>query len=451
MDWVLWLEADGDRVRLGGGTDDEFAHVMGSSGFGMVETVARIREGAGSGGVHIASRVSTRKMVVQMAILGGTDALIAAGLVRVVGMLRGAPKWVVEYVDGETWELPFVYKSGLELEGGTADAWLEAPLSVECPQPFWVRRRVSSFEAAMFDGGAVAFLSDVSALPISESQLITDMVVSNSGVVEAPVSWVVSGPASGDTSIAVGGRWFTIKGPLAEGDTVFVDAARDGRPVVTDASGASRYDLLGPAPKFPKLPPGDTLVELSMVGAVASTRVSTGQVEVENLSVNPKFANDLAGTDFEGDWDWSSSGAEFTGPGTGGLWQELVPPPGATKFSAGFEALGDGAHAFVSFWAGDLPLSHAVAFGDLVLAGLEIPDGCDRILAGVGFDGDAGHYSRNIFTNTPMSVAFFDGDTSVWTDWTGDPDESTSVRYVTELTGGSSIVGSFQPRKEVVY
>lgn len=303
----------------------------------------------------------------------------------------------------------------------------------------------------MFDDGAVAFLSDMATLPLSESQLISDMVVSNPGVVEAPVSWVVSGPASGDTSIAVGGRGFTIKGPLAEGETVFVDASRDGRPAVTDGTGASRYDLLGPAPKFPKLPTGDTLIELSMVGAVASARVSTGQVEVENRAVNPKFAADLAGADSEGTWAWSASGAEFTGPDVGGLWFELVPPSGATKFSAGFDATGDGCQAFVSFWAGNVPLTHSVAFGDLVLAGLDIPDGCDRILAGVGFDGDAGSYQRTILTDTPLSVAFFDGSTSTWTAWTGPVDGSTSVKYVTELTGGSSIVGSFQPRKEVVY
>ncbi|MGK0740440.1 hypothetical protein ACSHWG_00925 [Leucobacter sp. Z1108] len=279
--------------------------MFGSTGFGAIPTVQRLRAGAGVGSIHTGTRIGTRTLAVKLAVLADSGEYVGYSVERLVEMLRTSPKWVVSYPDGDEWELSFVYKSGLE--GAFSEHWLDLArytIVCEAPQPYWSRRRPESFEARMVADVAIPFLDDVAVLPVSGAEIIADMVLTNPGVADSPVSWVVSGPASGDTVIRIRGRGFTILGPLAAGERIFVDASKPGVPAVTDQTGASRYDLVGPAPKFPKLPKGDSLVELSMEGAEAGVRAATSVVEAENHAINPRFHTDLSGVEFPAGGVW---------------------------------------------------------------------------------------------------------------------------------------------------
>ena len=447
------VEAGALTVPLSLFGEGVFALVDGVAGFGAVETVNRVREGAGAGGVFLGARLSTRKLIVPILIRGEGRREVEAAASDLLQLLRAGARLCVTYPDGEVWELGVRYRSGLEgqyLRPKSSSKRWRADVALVAPDPYWRRRRADSFEARMVDDPTIPLLTDFSALPVSEAEIIGDVLVVNPGAAESPVSWVVRGPATGDTTIRVGGRGFTILGPLDESEIVTIDASRPGVPVVTDRLGASRYDLIAPAPRFPRLPAGESIVELVMEGATAGVRTSTGVPEVENHAVNPRFRYDLSGGVAHGAWghspiDESSGYAVHSGAGVGGYaW----PVPVGTHVSVGFEGYGEGQHAFVFFFQGDRLMS-AVYSTDLQVAGCVVPAGCDRVEAGVGFDGP-GRFTRSILTLTRLSTSYFDGG-SQWCAWTGDADESTSIRYVTELVGGSSITGTFHAGKEVVY
>ncbi len=449
---IAFSDANGSVFGLGSGTH----------GLSIGDVVNSIREGAASGGVLLGQRIGTGSADIDVRVVASSEGDMDGHMSRLAALVMGSdplPAIVARYPDGEVLERTFVYESGLEghreRTGGT---FHKAIVGVRFLGAYWSRRRPESFEARMVADVATPFLDDVAVLPVSGAEIIADMVLTNPGVADSPVSWVVSGPASGDTVIRIRGRGFTILGPLAEGERIFVDSSKPGVPVVTDQTGASRYDLVGPAPKFPKLPKGDSLVELSMEGAEAGVRTATAAVEVENHATNPRFYTDLSGVDFPVDpakWGRVDAGghgaAGFTDTDSvkvphAVVWNVL---PTGSHVSVGFEGSGDGQHSFIFFYVED-SLREAVYSTDMTIAGAVIPDGCNRIEAGVAFLGGQGNVSKPILTLTPLSTAYFDGG-SVWCGWTGVADESTSVRFVTELVGGSSITGSFQPLKEVVY
>jgi phage-related protein len=179
---------------------------------------------------------------------------------------------VVEFPDGSVVESEFVYQSGLE--GGTnlQLTWAKFLISVECPNPFWVARDALQF-AVDADTSGTPFMDNMSGLPVTSSNVIGEVQITNRGDVHADLTTIIRGPSSGSTTILINGVGYVFTASLTGSETITVARGPLGV-TVTDQTGANRYADLGAAPKFPQLPPGENVVNVTMVGATSASRIS---------------------------------------------------------------------------------------------------------------------------------------------------------------------------------
>ncbi|MGY4859503.1 hypothetical protein [Cryobacterium sp. AP23] len=396
------------------------------------------------------------------------------------------PKLVAEYPTGEILELPFVYNSGLEVDRASSlPLAADFLVSIECPGPFWTARDALQFavaNAAIIDG----LLPHLAELNVMSSTAADSITVENPGDVEANLAWTLTGPG-GPVVVSVNGVGFEFKTPLVLGEVVTIERTALGVEVL-DQSGTNRYAALGRAPKFPRLPPGSSLVNVTMANASAGTLVATTDVVATNRVTSPAlrtngtgwstYATDAVEVRVSNGFDGSAAGYlqlswASESVADAAVQVEVAVTPGE-QLSGGLSILSSTAQVFYPtcvfvgadgepvgpLFVGDAVEVPADTPVQLVLTEQDIgvaPEGAAalRIMASVdsvtGQPWPAGAYlraSRAIVSDAPLE--YFDG-ASEFAGWAGTANDSQSLLYRTIIVGQSSVTGYYKPRWEAVY
>lgn len=254
-----------------------YALQSGTTGFGVPQVVPQLTRGAGNGATYRGERVDTRVMDLEILIMGDNRISTGELLRKLSNIMRARrnqplPKLVAEYATGEVYEIPFLYRSGLEIEYSEAQAkFLRAVVSVECPDPFWTAQDSLSF-TIQNNSAAVGLLPELAKMQVMASTAIGTVAVNNPGDVETEISWRLTGPG-GPTTVQVNGEGFVYNTVLTAGNIILIDGQQK---TVVDQAGANKYTGLASAPKFPLLQPGSNSVFVSMVNATVGVSSVTG-------------------------------------------------------------------------------------------------------------------------------------------------------------------------------
>lgn len=265
-------------IHLNSDSGGPYGLQAGSQGFGMGPVIPRFRESSGDGGQYVGDKVGAKSIDLGIIFLG-TDRLNTGLLLRNLrNLLRWRenqpfPRLVASFADGSIVEVPVVYASGLEHDYTNAlPKTFTATVAVTANDPFWVARDALQF-AVSADTSGTPFLDDLSGLPVTSSNVIGTVSVTNLGDVAADLTTVITGPSSGATTILINGTGYVFSTALTGAETITVTRGPLGV-TVTDQTGANRYADLAAAPKFPQLAPGVNSVNVSMVGATSDSRIS---------------------------------------------------------------------------------------------------------------------------------------------------------------------------------
>lgn len=245
-----------------------------SRGIGWPAKVNQYAESAGDGGVNVGSKYGMRALDLTVLTLGTSRADIEAKLNtlgRIVDPQQGQSRLVCTFQNGQAWDLPFDYNSGLEGDGTeSGPTYSRNTLSLTAPKPFWVSRQAVQFRVAVPADIQADLVEDLAELPVAPSTVLGEVTVTNPGDVPSPVTWIIRGPADG-ASISFGGAGFSFDEPIADGDEIRITT----KPVrVTNLAGDNVYNALGTAPKFRPIPPGQTTLQLQMVNATGDASIS---------------------------------------------------------------------------------------------------------------------------------------------------------------------------------
>lgn len=245
-----------------------------SRGIGWPARTNEYSDSAGDGAVKLGSRYGARPLDLTVLTIGSSRADMEAklnALGRVVDPPTGQSRLVCTFQNGQIWDLPFDYNSGLEGDGTqSSDSHSRNTLSLTAPQPFWVSRQAVQVRVAAPTDAEADLVEDLAELPVAPSTVLGDITVNNPGDVAAPITWIIRGPAD-SASISFRGSGFTYDAEIADGDEIRITS----KPVrVLNLAGDNVYDQLGPAPKFRLLPPGQTTLQLQMANATGAASIS---------------------------------------------------------------------------------------------------------------------------------------------------------------------------------
>lgn len=254
-----------------------YALMLGTTGLGVPPVVNRFVDSAGNGGTNRGKRYGMRPMDLPIFISGENRADMEAKLRALDAVVDpeepGFSKVVATYADGTQWELPFSYVSGLEGDGSVSTTRkTEVPLSVMCPQPFWVSTVPVQF-AVLASSSTDGLLPDLAALKTSPSDAVGTRAVFNPGDVAAPITWIITGPG-GPASATLNGQGWTVESVLAGTANTITITKTDVGVSVVDETGANRYSDLGSAPKFFDAPAGTFEVDLELEDATTGSRIA---------------------------------------------------------------------------------------------------------------------------------------------------------------------------------
>lgn len=243
-------------------------------GFGVPPVQHRFLEGAGTGGKRRNTRVGMRPLDLGM-IFVGTSRLDLDNKVRAFAKLirpvDPSPKLIAAYADGTTYELPFVYQSGLEIsyadvEIGYKTATYKTVLSLTCEDPFWVSQTETS-RTLQQAGAGRGLLPKLSQLQLTDSSVIGNVTITNPGEVESPPIYDFVGPMNPFTVTSVIGS-FAYSEAIAAGVTVRIDM---GEGTVKNSLGVNKYNKFSGV--MAPFPPGDTAMVVNAPGTNGDSRV----------------------------------------------------------------------------------------------------------------------------------------------------------------------------------
>jgi hypothetical protein len=250
----------------------------GSQGFGVGPIVPMFRESSGDGGQYVGDKVAAKSIDLGVIVLGDNRLHVGELLRALRNILRWRdgqpfPRLVASYANGQVLEVPVVYASGLEHDyRGALPETYSATIAVTAANPFWAARNAVQF-AVQSDTEGTPFLDNMSGLPVTSSTVLGQFNVENLGDVACSLTAIIVGPSTGATTILVNGQGYIFEAALSESETITVTTGPLGVSVL-DQDLVNRYADLAAAPKFPTLLAGTNVVNVSMVGATAASRIS---------------------------------------------------------------------------------------------------------------------------------------------------------------------------------
>jgi hypothetical protein len=233
-------------------------------GFNMAPAQVRIEPSAGDGGVFRHSKKGVRNLDMAVTTIGTDRADVQTKLRRLSRILQdvqGPVTLQAVYSNGDQLQMQVYYVGGAEGQWGASAGmtWNKWTLSFQAPIPFWERATEVSFIIGEEPTGR-GLLPKLTKLRVSSGEVLGVIEVNNQGDVPSSPKWRILGPVT-NLSISNGTQEFTIPGTVESGDLVIIETAT-GR--VYNEAGDNLYGILGPAPKFFVLPPGES--EITVLG-----------------------------------------------------------------------------------------------------------------------------------------------------------------------------------------
>ncbi len=266
----------GVTIPLSVDDDGPYAIMMPTTGLGVPPRVNRFVDSPGDGGSNRGKRYGMRPMDLPLFITGSNRADLEAklrALDAVVDPPAGRAMLVATYSNGDVYQIPFDYVSGLEGDGSVSTlVKVEVTLSVMCTQPFWEARDPVQF-SVVASTATDGLLPDLGALKMSPADGIGVVTVVNPGDVPAPITWTITGPGGPSTAV-LGSVGWQFNSVLASNTNVITIAKTDRGITVTDETGANRYSGMASAPKFFDAPAGAFDVSLALTGATSNSRIA---------------------------------------------------------------------------------------------------------------------------------------------------------------------------------
>jgi hypothetical protein len=269
--------ANGDIINL---TDsDIFILSNGALGFGMPPVEVRIDDSASDGGIHRFTRRGIRELDLPIVIINSERSVVETELRRLSNLLsdRQGPTTIrATYSTGEIWELTGHYVGGADAIWGDEQNMFFARwvIQFQCPNPYWVRQQSESISIGTPGAGRglIGTGRSLVELQVGSSQAIGEIVLENSGDVDAYPVWQFDGPMDYVTLTNFDEtKSFSYEEPILEGESVIVDTFAG---TVVSETGVNRYANLGAAPKFFTIPPGVSDVTIEAVGTDTNTLIS---------------------------------------------------------------------------------------------------------------------------------------------------------------------------------
>ena len=249
----------------------------GTSGLGLPREVVTFRESAAGGGRVVSHRRAMRDAVLVINVHGSDRADVEAKARALGAALRtsSAPTLVARYSDGETWRLPFVRNDGGEdsYDSG-GDRLLTWQIDVRCPQPLWVREKPVDVPKVRASSERHGLLPYLTVMPLTGSTAAGAFSIENPGDEPVPIQWRLTGPAGVGSEVAVGSRGFTLASAIDNDEVISILYSPGVGWSVTDQDGENRYEILGPAPKFPLAPVGVAAGSAVLVDADSDTELA---------------------------------------------------------------------------------------------------------------------------------------------------------------------------------
>lgn len=249
-------------------------------GFGIPPAQVRIEASAGDGGVYRHSKKGVRDIDMAVTIIGTDRADVQTKLRRLSRLLQdtSGPTLVkANYSTGESLSLEAHYVGGAESQWGSnaGQVWNRWLLSFQCPTPYWESGTTEEFTVTTGNTGR-GLLPQLTKLKVTSSQVFGVITVDNEGDVPAYPTWYLRGPLS-DINITNGTQSISFDESILEGETITINTETGE---VTDDGGVNRYSMLSPAPKFFRIPPGESSV---VINAVAATAEAEARLEYSPL------------------------------------------------------------------------------------------------------------------------------------------------------------------------
>lgn len=249
-------------------------------GFGIPPAEVRIEDSAGDGGVYRHSKKGVRDIDMAVTILGTDRADVQSKLRRLSRLLQdssGPTQVVANYSDGTSLILEAHYVGGAESQWGSSAGliWNRWLLSFQCPTPYWESGTTEEFTVTTGNTGR-GLLPQLTKLKLTSSQVFGVITVDNQGDVPAYPIWYLRGPLS-DITITNGTQSFSLEENILDGETITINTETGE---VTDDLGNNRYNILAPAPKLFRIPPGVSSVSIN---AVAGTTAAEARLEYSPL------------------------------------------------------------------------------------------------------------------------------------------------------------------------
>ena len=264
-----------DLCELLSGSEAGMQALAGITGMGFPDVDTEWFEGAGDGAEWIGSRALPRELDLPLLIEGGSPAGVQeliSRLARLFDPSTGLTRlWLVRDEEERFTDVVRVgggkWVSGKDSDGET---WARTLITVRAGDPFWTRQDASEFEVRIKAEGR-GLLPKLMSLRLTSSQAMGERAVENPGDMRANPVWRVDGPGRNFTAISPIGEVLRWTGALAAGETLTIDTKAG---TVIDHTGANRYNLLAPAPRFWSIEPGESTVSVTLDGATSDSRIT---------------------------------------------------------------------------------------------------------------------------------------------------------------------------------
>ncbi|MFF4054609.1 phage tail family protein [Streptomyces sp. NPDC001708] len=244
-----------------------------ATGLGLPPVSVQWLEGAGDGATYRGTRVQTRDIDVPIEILANDRSDLQAKLSRLALMLAGGCTLVLDDGSGVQWSTEVHRVGGGDYTYGedtVGEREFQTVVTFRAGDPFFTS---SAQQLRTVSGAATTtpFLSSVAGMPVAPSQAIGQINLSNSGDAVAYPVWEVRGP--GDHFVATSPTGETLKwnGTLTASQKLIIDTRKG---TVKDETGANRYDLLGTAPRFWTVQPGESTAVASLLNTTSASQIT---------------------------------------------------------------------------------------------------------------------------------------------------------------------------------
>lgn len=262
-------------------TDFGMEAVAGMSGLGLPPVSVQWREAAGDGSMFRGKRVLSRDLDVPIYVRSKDREDLKAQMSHLALVLSDEVE--LRFVESETlsWYCKAHRMGGGEYVYGSdtqGEDDLMTVVTFRSGDPFWTRSQTSTVVVGG-NSDVTAMIGDTSlvGLSVASSQTFGRVTLSNPGDADAYPVWTVMGPGTnfkasiGDPEATDGSYTiFNWAGTLAADEVLTIDTYTG---LVTDQDGINRYADFDAAPRFWKIPPGNSEAMVTLEGANSSSRV----------------------------------------------------------------------------------------------------------------------------------------------------------------------------------